>query len=117
MKKQLQQVQEFHEKFHCGIQEKPWLIEKNRYNHRYELMKEEVKEYLEWVQKWDLENVAKELADILYSVYGTIIEHWLQDRMEDIFSEVHNSNMSKDYAEYKMLKWKNYFKADVKKYL
>ncbi len=63
-----------------------------------------------------IENVAKELADILYAVYGTILEHGLQDKIEDIFEEVHRSNMSKDYHEYKMIKGQNYFKADVKKF-
>ena len=63
-----------------------------------------------------LEDFAKELADILYAVYGTIIEHGLQDKMQEIFEEVHNSNMSKDYHEYKMVKGEKYFKADIKKF-
>jgi predicted HAD superfamily Cof-like phosphohydrolase len=79
-------------------------------------MKEEVEEYLQEIQKNSLADVAKELADILYTVYGTILEHGLQDKMPDVFEEVHRSNMSKDYAEYKMVKGKDYFKADIKKF-
>ena len=79
-------------------------------------MKDEVEEYLKGVQNGDLENVAKELADILYAVYGTILEHGLQDKMDSIFQEVHASNMSKDYHEYKMIKGSGYFKADLKKF-
>jgi len=79
-------------------------------------MKDEVEEYLAGVQNEDLENIAKELADILYAVYGTIIEHGLQHKMEVIFEEVHRSNMSKDYHEYKMVKGPDYSKADLKKF-
>ena len=117
MKKQLDLVGEFHEKYRVLISESPTLIAEDRYNNRYRLMKDEVEEYLEGVRNGDLENIAKELADILYAVYGTILEHGLQDKMEDIFAEVHSSNMSKDYHEYKPVKGAGYFKADVKKYL
>jgi predicted HAD superfamily Cof-like phosphohydrolase len=80
-------------------------------------MKDEVDEYLIGVQKGDLENVAKELADILHSVYGTILEHGLQDKMEAIFEEVCRSNMSKDYHKYKMVKGTRYTAANIKKLL
>ena len=80
-------------------------------------MKEEIEEYKNGYQNEDLENIVKELSDILYTVYGSILEHGLQDKIEEIFKEVHKSNMSKEYQEYKMIKGKNYFKADVKKIL
>lgn len=115
MQKELTLVLEFHKKFKSLISEKPTLIPENKSNNRYNLMKEEVEEYIVWVKNWDLENIAKELADILYTVYWTIIEHWLQDKMEEIFEEVHKSNMSKDFHEYKMIKWNNYFKANISK--
>ncbi len=117
MRKQVDLVMDFHKKFSALVSEKPSLIPEDRSSNRYRLMKDEVEEYLAGVQKGDLENIAKELADILYAVYGTILEHGLQDKMEEIFEEVHRSNMSKDYHEYKMIKGPNYFKADVKKFL
>ena len=80
-------------------------------------MSSEVDEYREGVDTKDLANIAKELADTLYATYGTILEHGLQDRMDEIFAEVHRSNMSKDYHEYKMVKGDSYFKANVGKYL
>jgi len=40
----------------------------------------------------------------LYSVYGTVIEYGLQDKIENIFEEVHRSHMTKDYTEGKMKK-------------
>jgi len=116
MKKQLSLVKEFHEKFKVLVSDNPLLIPEDRSNNRYRLMKDEVEEYLAGVQNRDMENIAKELADILYAVYGTILEHGLQDKIEAIFEEVHKSNMSKEYHQYKMVKGPNYFKADVKKF-
>ncbi len=116
MKKQLDLVREFHEKFRALVSEKPSLIPPDRFTNRHRLMKDEVEEYLAGAQAGDMENIAKELADILYAVYGTILEHGLQDKMEAVFEEVHRSNMSKDYHEYKMIKGATYFKADVKKF-
>ena len=116
MKKQLDFVKEFHRKFQQPVLDKSSLIPEDRSNNRYNLMKNEVEEYLGGVKNKDLENIAKELSDILYAVYGTILEHGLQDKIEVIFEEVHKSNMSKDYHEYKMVKGSNYFKADIKKF-
>lgn len=76
-------------------------------------MKDEVDEYLEGARKGDLENIAKELADVLYAVCGTMLEHGLQDIIEQVFAEVHRSNMSKDYAVGKMVRGSNYSDADI----
>ncbi len=116
MDKYLEFVKNFHNKFNVPVLEKPSLISKDRSDFRFLLMKDEVEEYLKGVQNGDLENVAKELADILYTVYGTILEHGLQEKIESIFKEVHDSNMSKDYHEFKMIKGPGYFKADIKKF-
>ncbi len=116
MKEELELVKIFHEKFKAPVLNTPGLIPKDRYDLRYALMEEEVREYLEGAEKGDLENIAKELCDILYGVYGTILEHGLQDKIEDIFWEVHNSHMSKDYSPYKMIKGPGYFKPNVKKF-
>ena len=117
MKKELNLVKKFHKKFKVPVLKKPSLIPKDRYNLRHALMKDEVDEYLLGTKNKDLENIAKELADILYAVYGTILEHGLQNKIDEIFLEVHRSNMSKDYHKYKMLKGKKYFKPNLKKIL
>lgn len=116
MKNELDLVRQFHEKFYSPVLESPALIPEDRSKFRYKLMDDEVKEYIEGVQNQDLENIAKELADILYATYGTILEHGLQDKMEAIFEEVHNSNMSKDCGPYKAVKGPLYFAADLKKF-
>lgn len=116
MKKQLSFVKAFHKKFKAPVAKKPTSIPDDRIQLRYQLMHEEVEEYLIGANKGDIENVAKELADILYAVYGTILEHGLQDKMEAIFQEVHNSHMTKDYAKYKMVKGKKYKEPNIKKF-
>lgn len=60
---------------------------------RMELLMEEVKEYLEGEEKEDLENVAKELADIIYIVCGTAASYGIP--LDLVFDEVHKSNMAK----------------------
>lgn len=117
MKKELELVIEFHKKFSVPVSDSPALIPKDRWNLRHKLMDEEVQEYVEGAQKGDLENIAKELADVLYGVYGTILEHGLQDMMEEVFAEVHRSHMTKEYHQYKMVKGKNFSKADIKQIL
>lgn len=117
MKTRINLVKDFHKKFKVPILEKPSLISKDRSNLRYELMKEEVEEYNLGVKNGDLENIAKELVDILYGVYGTILEHGLEEKINELFEEVHSSNMSKDYGKYKMVKGKKYFKPNLKKIL
>jgi len=116
MQKQIGLVKEFHKKFQQPVLSSPSLSDADRSANRHRLMKDEMEEYLLSVEEGDLPNVAKELADILYAVYGTILEHGLQDKIDDVFEEVHKSNMSKDYHQYKMVKGDSYFKADVNQF-
>jgi predicted HAD superfamily Cof-like phosphohydrolase len=57
------------------------------------LLSEEFNEYMEGEQKDDLENVAKELADIIYIVCGTAASYGIP--LDVVFDEVHKSNMAK----------------------
>lgn len=116
MKKQIDLVKDFHKKFKALVSGSPCLISQDRSENRYRLMRDEVEEYLTAVQDENIEKIAKELADILYAVYGTVLEHGLQDKIESIFEEVHRSNMSKDYHRYKMVKGSHFSKADLKKF-
>lgn len=117
MKKELKLVEEFHNKFNAQINNNPTLIDTTRFHLRYKLMNEEVNEYLEGAKKKDLENIAQELADILYTTYGTIIEHGLQHKIEAIFKEVHLSNMSKEYHPLKAKKGKHFTQPNISKIL
>jgi predicted HAD superfamily Cof-like phosphohydrolase len=123
MKKELKLVEEFHKKFRAPVGVVPTLISEERSDLRYKLMKEEVKEYLtdgvncSGTKNEKIENIAKELVDILYTVYGTILEHGLQDKIEEIFIENHKSQMSKEYSPNKMIKGKYFKEANIKKIL
>lgn len=112
MQEELDLVRRFHEKFHVPILERASLIPTQRYELRHKLMADEVREYLDGCAASDLPNIALELADVLFAVYGTILEHGLQDKMPAVFRAVYESNMSKTYSPAKMLKGPEYFKAD-----
>ena len=62
-------------------------------NLRMNLIREEMKEWEESVHERDMENTAKELADILYVVYGA--GHALGIDLDRVFEEVQHSNLSK----------------------
>jgi predicted HAD superfamily Cof-like phosphohydrolase len=62
---------------------------------RYKLMREENEEYLDAHQAMDMVEIADAIGDMLYILCGTIITHGLQDHIEEIFMEIHRSNMTK----------------------
>ena len=96
MKKRLAAVKAFHSAFGLGIKEKPTGSLGNAKNLlRFDLMKEENEEYLEAANAGDVVEVADALGDMLYILCGTIIEHGMQDKIEEVFEEIQKSNMSK----------------------
>lgn len=126
MKDKIEAVKAFHTAFKIGHRELPKAdlgIEKNML--RYKLMREENEEYLEAANDNDLVEVADALGDMLYILCGTIIEHGLQYKIEEVFDEIQRSNMSKlgengepIYREDgKVLKGPNYFKPHIKEIL
>jgi len=126
MKKRIAAVTEFHTAFQLAIKHKPTAsIGGARNLLRFNLMKEENEEYLEAAQNNDLVEVADALGDMLYILCGTIIEHGMQDKIEEVFNEIQRSNMSKlgqdgkpIYREDgKVLKGPNYFKPEIARIL
>lgn len=116
-------VYEFHEAFKIKNRTLPeGSVDENSYNLRFNLMKEENEEYLEACQNGDLVEIADALGDMLYILCGTILTHGLQHKIEEVFEEIHRSNMSKldesgqpIYREDgKVLKSNRYFKPDIK---
>ena len=123
MKNKIKAVHEFHTAFGAGIKEEPTAsIGEERNLLRYNLMKEENEEYLEAVKNNDLVETADALGDMLYILCGTIIEHGMQHKIDEVFEEIQRSNMSKlgedgkpIYREDgKILKGPNYFKPNIK---
>ena len=125
MKKYLDSVSEFHEKFNVEQGTSPRLISEQDWILRHKLMKEENQEYIEACANNDLVEIADALGDQLYILCGTILKHGLQDKIEEVFDEIQRSNMSKldnegnpIYREDgKILKGINYFPPNIKKIL
>jgi predicted HAD superfamily Cof-like phosphohydrolase len=95
MQKQLVQVATFQSAFGQKINNEPTLIESDTYKLRFELMKEENEEYYEACQQNDIVEIADALGDQLYILCGTILSHGFQYKIEEIFTEIQRSNMSK----------------------
>ena len=95
MKKQLQQLWDFQSAYNSTRNTKPTLIEPDDYFLRYRLGKEELLEYLDACNNDDIVEITDALADQLYILLGTMVAHGMQDIIEDVFNEVHRSNMSK----------------------
>jgi predicted HAD superfamily Cof-like phosphohydrolase len=119
----INKVKEFHEVFKISYESIPTaVIEEKEFMLRYNLMKEENEEYLDACKKGDLTEIADALGDKMYILFGTIIKHGLQHKIEEIFSEIHRSNMSKldennqpIYREDgKIMKSKRYFRPDIR---
>ena len=126
IKEELKHVENFHNAFGLGVAKKPTIdLSKETVKLRFNLMKEENEEYLEAANNNDLVEVADALGDMLYILCGTIIEHGMQHKIEQVFTEIQRSNMSKLGADGKpiyredgkVLKGPNYFRPDIKKIL
>jgi len=121
MQKQLNAVKLFHETYGLGVStEMKSDLGKLKNELRFNLMKEENEEYLEAVENNDIVEIADALGDMLYILCGTILEHGLQHKIEEVFDEIQRSNMSKlgedgkpIYREDgKVMKGPNYFKPN-----
>ena len=92
-------------------------------NLRLSLIKEELDELIEAINKKDLVEVADALTDILYVTYGA--GHAFGINLDKCFDEVQNSNMSKlDHNgkpiynhNGKVMKGPNYFKPNLNKFI
>ena len=126
MKHKIEAVKRFHEAFKIGYRTTPKAdLGESKNKLRFDLMREENEEYFQAAQSNDLVEVADALGDMLYILCGTIIEHGMQNKIEDIFEEIQESNMSKlgedgnpIYNESgKVMKGPNYFKPDLSKFV
>ena len=116
-------VKKFMETFGQEIKEKASFPNDKITSLRYELIKEELDEFKEAIDKKDIKEVADALTDILYVTYGA--GHAFGIDLDKCFEEVQNSNMSKlgkdgkpIYNEKgKVMKGPNYFKPDLRKFV
>jgi len=122
MKDKIEAVKAFHTAFKLGHRETPKAnLGESKNLLRFNLMKEENEEYFEAANNDDLVEVADALGDMLYILCGTIIEHGMQYKIEEVFEEIQRSNMSKlgengepvYRDDGKVLKGPNYFKPNI----
>ena len=87
-------------------------------------MKEENDEYLEACYNKSLVEIADALGDQLYILCGTILKHGMQHIIQEVFDEIHASNMSKLgedgkpllREDGKILKGRGYFRPDLEQF-
>ena len=116
-------VKKFMETFGQEIKEKASFPNPKVTSLRYDLIKEELEELKEAINKRDIKEVADALTDILYVTYGA--GHAFGINLDKCFEEVQNSNMSKlgsdgkpIYNENgKVMKGPNYFKPNLTKFI
>ena len=116
-------VEVFMRTFGQEIKDKPSFPSTKITQLRYSLIKEELNELKEAIDKNNLKEVADALADILYVTYGA--GHAFGINLDACFTEVQSSNMSKlgkdgkpIYNEHgKVLKGPKYFKPDLSKFV
>lgn len=121
----IKSVEEFHDIFKIGNSSEMKLIDERDYTLRYNLIKEENEEYLDACINGDLVEIADALGDQLYILFGTILKHGLQHKIEEVYDEIHRSNMSKldekgepiFREDGKILKSNLYFRPEIKKIL
>ncbi len=122
----IKSVEEFHDIFKIGNRYEPTgTVPAEEAMLRYNLLKEENEEYLEACKNGDVVEIADALGDLLYITFGTILRHGLQHKIEEVFDEIHRSNMSKldengqpiFREDGKVLKSEKYFRPDIKSIL
>lgn len=91
-------VREFHEAFGLPVAESVTVPDTDRIALRRSLIREESNEAIHELSGFlysfgKAENLAKELADLLYVTYGCALEFGID--LDKVFEEVHRSNMSK----------------------
>ena len=118
-----ERVKKFMETFGQEIKEKASFPNDKTTSLRYELIREELDEFKEAIDKKDIKEVADALTDILYVTYGA--GHAFGIDLDKCFEEVQNSNMSKLGKDGKpiyndngkVMKGPNYFKPNLSKFV
>jgi predicted HAD superfamily Cof-like phosphohydrolase len=83
----------FHEVFDLHRRDTPELPPADVAAVRMSLLEEEVREVAEAVRRERLDEIAHELADVVYIAYGTAITYGID--LDSVIAEVHRANMSK----------------------
>ncbi|MES4890502.1 MazG nucleotide pyrophosphohydrolase domain-containing protein [Streptomyces sp. NPDC096012] len=112
-------VREFHRAFGLDARGTPVEVPPELAAHRGELLAEEAAEVAEVAVEGPLDQLAHELADVVYVAYGTALVHGID--LDEVIAEIHRANMSKlgpdgqvaRRADGKVLKGEHYRAPDV----
>ncbi len=85
----------FHTAFGIPIQDSPQVPDEARAKLRARLIAEESAEVIEAIESGNIQHIAKEIADLMIVLNGTVLEYGLQHVMDQVMDEVYRSNMSK----------------------
>ena len=103
-----------------SIAKKEYIGTEKEYQLKYDLMKEELDEYLASCKNEDYVEMCDGVVDMMYILLGIILHHGMQNFFFDMFDEVHRSNMSKlengkvlRRHDGKVLKGSEYFKPNL----
>ena len=97
MKKEWNDVREFHDKFGHPVAEEPKMIDKKRALSRAKWMQEEVSEFL---VAEDIYEQADAMIDLMYFALGTMVEMGLEQEARDVYHLRHlNSLQTVGYRE------------------
>ncbi len=118
-----ERVKKFMKIFGQEVKEKAEFPNEKITSLRYELIREELEEFKDAIDKKNIKEVADALTDILYVTYGA--GHAFGINLDKCFEEVQNSNMSKLGEDGKpifndkgkVMKGPNYFKPDLEKFV
>ena len=116
-------VKKFMQTFGQEVKNKAEFPEEKIVKLRLDLIREELEEFREAIEKKDIKEVADALTDILYVTYGA--GHAFGIDLDRCFEEVQNSNMSKLGKDGKpirneagkVMKGPNYYKPDLSKFV
>jgi len=122
--RKLNMVSEFNKTYEIPTRKIPSRIDEDEYVLNYNLMLEELNEYLVACKDEDMVEIADAIVDMMYILYGIILRHGLSGVVFDMFEEVHKSNMSKlengkvlKRTDGKIMKGSEYFKPNLKQFL
>jgi predicted HAD superfamily Cof-like phosphohydrolase len=122
MQPYLNAVKEFHDAFGIPNADHPFVpINEDTVRLRHRLMAEENDEYLEAALAQNTVEIADALGDQLYILCGTLLAHGMGEVIDQVFSAIQASNMSKLGADGrpiyredgKVLKGPGYFRPDI----
>lgn len=118
-------LETFHSKFNSPVGEKLQFISEDRSKLRYDMILEELNEYKGAIENNDMVEICDAIVDILYLTYGTAVEHGMKEKLDLMFKEVQDSNMSKlgedgkpmFREDGKIMKGPNYFKPNLAQFI